>query len=101
MPYSAHHWSGPRAENWYLSLLAVHPDYQGQGFGKKLVEWGIKEADREGVCASVMSSEGNDEFYLRCGFEEIAGNATTGEGNPLAGVKGGSILFRYPKVVEL
>jgi predicted N-acetyltransferase YhbS len=101
MPYSAHHWSGPRAENWYLDILAVHPDYQGQGFGKELVEWGIKEADKEGVCASVTSSEGNENFYLRAGFEEVVGNATEGQGNPLAGVKGGSILFKYPKAVEL
>ncbi|KAF2122187.1 acyl-CoA N-acyltransferase [Lophiotrema nucula] len=99
MPFCAHHWAGERSDNWYLSLLAVHPDYQGQGFGRELVAWGIREADAEGVHASVLSSEGNDKFYLTCGFEEVVGNACTGEGNPLGfeGVKGGSILFRFPK----
>ncbi|KAF2796993.1 acyl-CoA N-acyltransferase [Melanomma pulvis-pyrius CBS 109.77] len=97
VPYSKHHWDGERQENWYLSLLAVHPDYQGKGFGRELVEWGLQQAQKENVHASVMSSEGNDAFYLRSGFEQVVGNATEGEGNPLAGIKGGSILFKYPK----
>lgn len=75
----------------------MHPDYQGKGFGRELVEWGLQQAEKENVHASVMSSEGNDAFYLRSGFEQVVGNATEGEGNPLAGVKGGSILFKYPK----
>ena len=97
IPYWKHHWDGERQENWYLSLCAVHPDYQGKGFGRELVEWGLKQAESENVHASVMSSNGSDGFYLRCGFEEIVGNATDGEGNPLTGIKGGSILFKHPK----
>jgi GNAT superfamily N-acetyltransferase len=97
LPFSAHYWSEDRSENWYLGLCAIHPSHQGGGFGRELVEWGIREADNEGVHASVMSSEGNDGFYLRCGFDEIVGNATEGAGNPLAGVKGGNILFRWPR----
>ncbi|KAF2732924.1 hypothetical protein EJ04DRAFT_513568 [Polyplosphaeria fusca] len=102
-PFCMHHWASKpdepfsRSENWYLSLLAVHPDHQGEGFGRELVEWGIKEADNEGVCASVMSSYGTDPFYLKHGFDEVIGDATEGDGNPLKGVKGGSILFRWPK----
>ena len=97
MPYCAHHWAGDRAENWYLSLLAVEPGSQGKGFGYDLVEWGIQQADKENIHASVMSSRGNEAFYMKCGFEEIVGKATEGEGNPLSGVPGGAILFRYPK----
>ncbi|KAF2713195.1 hypothetical protein K504DRAFT_487671 [Pleomassaria siparia CBS 279.74] len=95
--YSAHHWAGAREENWYLCLLAVHPDYQGKGFGRELVEWGLQQAERESVYASVRSSDGKDGFYLKTGFDRIVGSSTEGEGNPLAGVKGGSILFRDPK----
>ncbi|KAF2472814.1 uncharacterized protein BDR25DRAFT_283354 [Lindgomyces ingoldianus] len=96
MPFSRHHWAGEREDNWYLSLLAVHPDWQGHGFGRELVEWGLQQAEKENVHASVMSSDGKENFYLKCGFEEIVGNATEGEGNPLAGIRGGAILFRYP-----
>ena len=59
--------------------------------------WGIEQADRENVHASVMSSDGNETFYLESGFDEIVGIATEGEGNPLNGIPGGAILFRFPK----
>ena len=80
----------------------MHPDYQGQGFGRQLVHWGLEEAERENVHASVMSSDGKTQFYLRCGFQEVVGNACAGEGNPLAleHVKGGDILFKFPKETE-
>jgi hypothetical protein len=44
-----------------------------------------------------MASEGSDEFYLKCGFDEVVGNANEGEGNPLQkeDVKGGNILFAW------
>jgi len=46
-----------------------------------------------------VASKGNERFYLRCGYDEIIGNCTEGEGNPLknAGVEGGDILFMFPK----
>ncbi|KAF2004739.1 acyl-CoA N-acyltransferase [Amniculicola lignicola CBS 123094] len=98
-PFIAHHWDGPRSEDWHLALLAVHPDHQGRGLGRELVAWGIEQADKERLQASVLSSEGKEEFYLKCGFDEVVGNAADGEGNPLAveKVKGGSILFRWPR----
>ena len=30
----------------YLSLLNTHPDYQGQGAGKALCQWGLEKAKR-------------------------------------------------------
>lgn len=92
-PWFAHHWQGPRADGYYLDMLGVAPGQQGHGYGKELVQWGLQQARNERVPASVMSSDGSDPFYLKCGFENIVGNATEGEGNPLNGVKGGSILF--------
>lgn len=97
MPYSEHLWTGARANNWYLSLCGTHTDYQGKGIGRELVAWGLDRARKENVHASVISSAGNDAFYLRCGFDEVVGNATTGEGNPISGVSGGSVLFMWPK----
>jgi GNAT superfamily N-acetyltransferase len=96
-PWSSHHWSGARAQNWYLALCGVDPSYAGQGFGRELVRWGLDRAREEGVHASVVASKGNHKFYLRCGFDEVVGNCTEGEGNPLNGVGGGDILFMYPE----
>ena len=102
--YCKHHWTAttnglPRSQNWYIHLCAVHPSYHKRGFGQQLVKWGIDRARRENVHASVLASEGNNDFYLRCGFDEVIGNCTEGEGNPLgvAKVKGGDILFMWAK----
>lgn len=80
-------------------MLATHPDFQGQGIGKELVKWGIDEADKENVCASVISSDGNEGFYGKSGFIEV-GRANVG---PLKenGIKGGAIMFRDTKEVQI
>jgi len=93
-PYYKHVWSGSRAESWYLETLAVHPDYQNQGIGRALVKWGLDQAERECVSASVVSDPGKGRFYARCGFDTQAGTANMGEGNPLPSAPGAPILFR-------
>jgi hypothetical protein len=59
----------------------------------------LDRAEEEGIRASVIASENNDAFYLKCGFSEVVGDASEGDGNPLkkVDVKGGSILFMWPK----
>lgn len=88
-PMIEHHWNGERAENWYLDALAVHPDSQGKGYGRELVQWGVDEAKREGVCASAISADGKEAFYAKFGFMEV-GRSNIG---PLSGLVGGAILF--------
>ncbi|KAF2502797.1 hypothetical protein BU16DRAFT_19241 [Lophium mytilinum] len=101
-PYFSHHFTTPasRQEQYFLDVLGILPAYQGRGIGARLVRRGLEAADREGVCAAVMSSDGNDGFYKRAGFDEVVGWATEGEGNPLAKEKttGGAILFRWARV---
>ena len=72
----------------------MHPDHQRTGNGRALVQWGLDQAAREGVCASVISADGKERFYQRCGFDREDGTAGQGEGNPLADVPGGTIFFR-------
>jgi GNAT superfamily N-acetyltransferase len=91
-------WSGDRAESWYLEWLAVHPDHQGRGIGKKLSKWGIERADEEQVWTSVASTRGKEAFYQNvCGFDEEYWSASMGEGNPLQIWGGGRIFWRRPK----
>jgi len=77
----------------------VDPKHQGKGYGKELASWGLQKAKEEHVPASVVSSDGNDKFYVRCGFDSpgVVGSACDGEENPLTGVKGGLILFKDPE----
>lgn len=96
-PFFDDMWTGKRAESWFLEVLAVHPDFQGKNIGRQLVQWGLDKAQDEGVCASVISALGKDEFYLKCGFTEQHGNAGQGEGNPLAGIEGSNMYWKWPK----
>ncbi|KAH6962439.1 hypothetical protein BKA56DRAFT_597753 [Ilyonectria sp. MPI-CAGE-AT-0026] len=90
-------WSGKRAESWYLELMAVRPDFQGRNIGRKLVQWGLEQAEAEGICASVISAFGKDGFYTKCGFDEQYGSARQGDGNPLADVEGANMFWKWPK----
>lgn len=91
MPLTAHSWAGERAENWYLDLLAVHPDGQGKGVGRELVQWGVDAARKEGVRASLIAAYQKERFYERCGFKKV-GMANVGPMKE-AGIKGGTIMF--------
>lgn len=52
-----------------LDMCAVHPDYQGRGIAKKLVEWGLEEAKRRGglECTTEGSIMGR-RVYSKLGF---------------------------------
>jgi GNAT superfamily N-acetyltransferase len=90
-PHIEHYWSGSRTENWYLDLLAVHPDAQGKGCGRELVQWGIDQAKKDGVVASVISAKGKEGFYGKFGYVEV-GRANVGPMSE-AGIQGGAIMF--------
>jgi GNAT superfamily N-acetyltransferase len=71
-----------------LYVCGVHPDFQGKGVGKMLVEWGTRRADDEGVSASVLCGEKNRGFYAKAGLNEQVGGGSNG-----------IALFRSPKVL--
>ena len=93
-----------RQKHWSLEILGVHPDYQGKGYGKELVEYGLARfarSDPEGdVPALVVAAEGKEEFYRKCGFPELVGWVSEvrdedGNDNELKrnGVGGGAVLW--------
>lgn len=96
-PYIKHYWAGARPNNRYLTLCCVDPAYQQHGCGRLLVRWGLKRAQEEGISASVIASDGSTGFSLKCGFNNIVGNASRAgvQANPMmkANVKVGEILF--------
>jgi ribosomal-protein-alanine N-acetyltransferase len=63
-------------ERAHLSLLAVCPDYQGQGVGRHMLEWLTKSALTAGIASIHLElreiNAGARGFYLRQGFAETA-----------------------------
>ena len=94
-PFQKHHWSGTRAESWYLAILCVDPACGKRGYGRQLVNYGFDRAKKESVGCSVISAEGKENFYQACGFDVHVGMAKDagGDENPLKDVPGGSIFF--------
>lgn len=55
----------------YLHVLAVHPDHQKKGIGRKLLQWGLDEADRLGLIAYLEASPDGIRLYESTGFEKV------------------------------
>lgn len=94
-PLIAYHWDSAdhpeRKSNLYLDILAVHPEGQGKGVGRELVQWGIDESKKERIPSSVIAAHEKDKFYEKFGFREV-GRANVGKMGE-AGIRGGSIMF--------
>ena len=59
----------PREDHWYLELLAVRPDRQGQGIGSALLGTTLAEVDAAGLPAFLVTSNArNVPLYERFGF---------------------------------
>jgi ribosomal protein S18 acetylase RimI-like enzyme len=59
-----------KRRHWYLWVLGVQPDRQGQGFGGQLMAPILSQADRDGLpCYLETESERNVAFYRKHGFE--------------------------------
>jgi ribosomal protein S18 acetylase RimI-like enzyme len=59
----------PHEPHYYLCVLGVSPEAQGQGLGSTLMAPMLERCDREGVPAYLESSkESNVAFYERHGF---------------------------------
>jgi ribosomal protein S18 acetylase RimI-like enzyme len=58
--------------HWYLMMLGVHPDHQGQGLGSALIQPILHKADRDNIpCYLETSTERAARFYQRHGFKVV------------------------------
>jgi ribosomal protein S18 acetylase RimI-like enzyme len=65
----------PDADHLLLLNIAVHPDYQGQGFGRVLIEFAEQQAKKLGYTEIRLYTHEkmteNIDLYTRIGFAEI------------------------------
>ena len=64
----------PLEASLFVENVAVHPDYQGLGLGRRLMEFAACEAERLGLAEIRLYTNArmteNLEFYPRLGFEQ-------------------------------
>jgi GNAT superfamily N-acetyltransferase len=57
---------------WYLWIMVVHPMFQGQGVGSRLLQPILQQASDEGLaCYLITSTEQAVCFYQKNGFEIV------------------------------
>ncbi|KNG87173.1 hypothetical protein ANOM_005098 [Aspergillus nomiae NRRL 13137] len=56
-------------ESWYLSILAVSSKGQGQGVGRKLLQWGIDRSEEERIPTTLVATNAGLHLYESTGFE--------------------------------
>lgn len=55
----------------YMAILAMGPEWQRMGVGKRLLEWGLEKADREEVEAWIEASPAGKGLYEKMGWKEV------------------------------
>lgn len=71
-----------REPHWYLASMGTHPDWQGRGYGSRVLEPVLAQCDGEGVPALTdTSAEINLRFYAKQGFD-VVGEEPVGGGDP-------------------
>ena len=70
--------------HWYVALLGVRPERQGEGLGRALLDPALARADRDRLPTYLeTSNERNLTFYGRFGFEVMQEVSIPGGGPPV------------------
>ncbi|KAK3500486.1 acyl-CoA N-acyltransferase [Neurospora crassa] len=64
---------GPRGHEdyWYAILISVDPKRYRRGIGRKLLNWGLAHARKEGRDAYLTATDAGVPLYEVCGFESM------------------------------
>ena len=66
------------ANQFYLAVLATHPDFQGHGYAERLVLSGIDMAPTMGLdVVTLIATPMGEPVYFSLGFQSIANFSVT------------------------
>lgn len=65
----------------HIEQVSVHPEHQGRGIGRQLIEYVDRWAAGQGISALTLSTfrnvPWNGPYYARLGFSELVGDELT------------------------
>lgn len=73
--YKSVKWLTPNRNNIYIHRLAVHPEQQGKGFARKMMDWAENRAKSEGRISvrldTFSRNKRNQRFYEARGYQRL------------------------------
>ncbi|KAK8222754.1 acyl-CoA N-acyltransferase [Phyllosticta capitalensis] len=79
-----------------LHLLVTHPDHQGRGAGKLLLQWGLERADAAGLPVYIEATPAGFPVYRKLGFEPLETHTFDLAKYGLEGTDTHTIMMRQP-----
>ncbi|MFT7686412.1 MAG: ribosomal protein S18 acetylase RimI-like enzyme [Candidatus Azotimanducaceae bacterium] len=67
-----------------IEQLYLHPDFQGMGHGRKLVDIAKTRSSGELQLYTFQANQGAQQFYIRMGFSEVSRGSADMKSNPWA-----------------
>lgn len=58
------------SQRWHLAFLVVDPVFRRRSIGEYLVDWGIDNAMKEGIPATILGSQVGQSMYRKKGFTD-------------------------------
>lgn len=99
------HWSvknhPERKNRWRAQSVAVHPQWQGKGVGRLMMNEVLKKAQAEGVICALGASPEGERLYKKLGFERLGDFSTRIPGETEEQRKGGGIFMWTPEGEKL
>ena len=73
--YEPIRWLTEESEHYYIHRLAVHPNHQGKGYARKLMEFAERKGREDGVVSirldTFSKNPKNQNFYKQRGYQEV------------------------------
>ncbi|KAI8279488.1 hypothetical protein K4K60_005579 [Colletotrichum sp. SAR11_57] len=79
----------PLESFWNLLTLNTHPDWQGKGVGKKLMEWGLERSRENEAPIILIATTAGQRLYNKLGFFIVGWAAN----ESMAWAEGGAIMI--------